>query len=201
MNSKTEKRKVEKKGKIIKCSMCGEEKVHYAKGLCGNCYKTQLHRDKVGTVVKVCSSCGGRIYQTSNVAKNETKCSICRLAEGKTKNQDDKEKMLRKYKKLYKKYPEVVTPVTLHIWEDYLLGHTQTEVARRNHTTRQNVNDIINRIKTKLKMKQKQDKNLQNLITQRNDIDKKDLEQVLLNVTAQDLKQMIQTIKESQRVG
>ena len=196
-----EKNKTKKQGKTIICSMCGKEKQHYAKGLCGNCYKAQLHRDKVGTVIKICSICGNRIYQTTNVSKNENKCSICRLAEGKTKNQDNKEKMLKKYKKLYKKYPEVVTSVTLRIWEDYLLGLTQAAVAQKNHTTRQNVNDIINRIKTKLKAKQKQDKVLHDIITQRNDIDKKDLEQVLLNVTAEDLKQIVKDIKETQKVG
>lgn len=194
-NNNTTNKRVER---IITCAICGQQKKHYAKGLCHNCYKAQAHRDKVGTIVKYCAMCGNRIYRTSNITDNEIYCSLCRQEASKNTNQDKKNKMLKKYRKLYKNYPEVVTDVTLHIWEDYLLGLQQTEVARRNHTTRQNVNDIIMRIKRKLNEKVKKDKDLHKTIKQKQDINKENLEKILLTATSQDLNFILQYLKSNQ---
>ena len=197
MKMKTKNETNKRVERIITCAICGQQKKHYAKGLCHNCYKAQAHRDKVGTVIKYCAMCGNRVYRTSNIADNEIYCSLCRQEASKNSNQDKKDKMLKKYRKLYKKHSEVVSDVTLHVWEDYLLGLSQTEVARRNHTSRQNVNDIIMRIKRKLNEKAKQDKDLHKMIAQRQDIDKEDLETILLNATSQDFKFMLQYLKNN----
>lgn len=146
MPSETKK---QKKEKIITCPSCGEEKKHYAKGLCANCYKVQSHRDKQGTQIRYCVICGKRVYVTEKSA-NEHICSMCRIAREELKNNKLKKQMLFKYRKLYKDFPDVVSEVVKPLWEDYLSGYNQIEVAKRNGTTRQYVSDLIKRIKEKL---------------------------------------------------
>ena len=194
-----ENKVVKKQERIVVCSLCGEEKKHYAKGLCANCYKVQTHRERKGTVVKYCSECGKRIYSTENTEGNETMCSICKvLAEG-IKNKDKKDKMLAKYKKLYSQFPEVVTEATQDIWETYLSGKSQIEVAKIYETSRQNVSGVIKRIKEKLNHRREVEKEVVKIMATGNNSRREMIETILLAATTQDLKRYADELKQKQQ--
>lgn len=190
---------VKKQEKIIICPSCGEEKKHYAKGLCANCYKVQAHRERKGTIVKYCSECGKRIYSTENTEGNETKCSICKILEEGTKSKNEKERVILKYNKLYSQFPEVVTEATQIIWEAYLSGKSQIEIAKEYGTSRQNVSGVIKRIKEKLNHRREVEKELVKIMSQGNYDRREMIETILLTASTQDLRKIADELKQKQQ--